>query len=88
LTTEEFDRWLENLQRSGDLTDEETFDLQSQRRVFDERRSSLIGDFQGRVVAFPNNEILIADSVSELLGRAQESYGRPIYFEPIGYDPF
>lgn len=92
MTFEEFSDWLEELVVEGRLTRAAAADLREQRERFDGERDDFVAhdvEFDQRVVGFQAGELLVAESVGELMRRARErNPGRLVYFEGIGHDPF
>jgi hypothetical protein len=88
MTREEFESWVRDLSREGKLDDSRAERVIQQRRFFDTQRAELTEAFQQRVVGFVRGELLVADSVGEILERAQERGEDLLYFEPIGYAAF
>ena len=90
MTFEEFSAWLDELVRDGRLDGAAAADLREQRARFEGLRRSLDGgDFDRRVVGFQAGELLVADSVGELMEQAHERNATAlVYFEGVGFDPF
>jgi hypothetical protein len=87
MSTEEFERWMAELVSQGRLDADQAADLVAQRRRFDGVRESLTVSYHDKVVGFRADEMLVADSVSQLLEEAPND-GRLVYFEPIEYNAF
>lgn len=74
---------------SGQMTQAEVDDLLEQKAKFDSNRQAIERDHQGHAVGYVAGQMLVADSVPELVERAKADYpGRMAYVEGVGYDPF
>ena len=73
--------------QSGQMTRAQTDDVRQQRALFEARRDELQRLHHGRVVCFVADELMVGDSVPEIVERAKARYpGRMFYAETIGFD--
>ena len=74
-------------EQAADLLRQRADDLIRQRRHFDENRQFLEAEYYQRVAGYVADHLRVADTTGQLLDLAQnESPGRMLYFEPIGYE--
>ncbi len=82
---EEFVKKLIRQREKGRLNEAQMLDLLIQKAHFDSRRHKIEKQYQYRIVGFVNGQMQVADTVQELLVKAEASFpGKLVYFEAIG----
>jgi hypothetical protein len=78
---------LERELAGGHMTQAQVDDVREQRARFDSNREAIERDHSGRAAGFVAGQMVVAESVEELVDRAKREFpGRMLYAEPIGFD--
>lgn len=79
---DEYEQWLRRLVEDGRLSVTDCDDLLEQRRVFNSKRGEFARAYPGLVVGVVGGEVVVYDTVRDLLGKSAH-LDHQIYYEEI-----